>query len=105
MANNGHLYEDLYMLKIYGYSEDVNRCVPCISAKRLLDSKNLPYEFISVASLENGEVVIDETIKSEILKARGLPDGSRITMPQIFNGTEFIGGFTELREWLRGYNA
>lgn len=93
------------MLKIYGYSEDVNRCVPCISAKRLLDSKKIQYNFISVASLKDGEVVIDETIKSEILNNRGLPLGSRITMPQIFNGSEFIGGFTELREWLRSKNA
>ncbi len=69
------------MPKITIYS--TNRCPFCVSAKRLVEEKNFAFEEINLSTQP------DELIA---LKNK---TGMR-TVPQIFIGDEFIGGFQEL---------
>jgi glutaredoxin 3 len=58
-------------------------CPFCVRAKNLLKSKNISFEEINLDG------------KDEELKALRERTGFR-TVPQIFVGEEFVGGFTEL---------
>jgi glutaredoxin len=68
-------------LKIYTKSH----CPYCDSAKRLFSQLNQQYEEIN---LEN-----DPDLRSKLSSENG---GWR-TMPMIFAGTEFLGGFTDVK--------
>ena len=59
-------------------------CGYCVSAKALLNSKNIPFEEIDVSK--------DQALRLEIAQRSG-----RRTVPQIFIGDESIGGFMELK--------
>ena len=59
-------------------------CGYCVSAKALLNNKNIPFEEIDVSK--------DQALRLEIARRSG-----RRTVPQIFIGDESIGGFTELK--------
>jgi glutaredoxin 3 len=59
-------------------------CGYCVSAKALLNSKNIPFEEIDVSK--------DQALRLEIARRSG-----RRTVPQIFIGDESIGGFMELK--------
>jgi glutaredoxin len=87
------------MFKIYGYDSNVHRCTYCDNAKRLLDVKKQPYEFISIMP-EKGH--FDEAAVDEMLKLLGRESQVGLTVPQIFapNGTH-IGGFNELRDYFK----
>ncbi|QPI17823.1 thioredoxin [Pectobacterium phage POP12] len=88
------------MFKIYGYTPDVYNCAPCINAKRLLDSRQYPYQFISVAKVktESGKPILDNAVLDELQK---LTNTRSMSMPQIFDGEYHIGGFDQLKEYLR----
>ncbi len=60
-------------------------CGFCKAAKRLLDSKNVPYKTIRVDQ---------DSDQLEIMKQRS----GRRTVPQIFVGEHHIGGFDDLSE-------
>jgi glutaredoxin 3 len=60
-------------------------CPYCTRAKRLLDTKGVPYEEIDVSG--------DDQARMDLAERTG-----RRTVPQIFIGEEHIGGFYELRE-------
>lgn len=87
------------MFKIYGYKSEIHRCIFCDNAKRLLDVKKQPYEFINVMP-EKG--VFDDEKIAELLEKLNRPTQVGLTMPQVFapDGTS-IGGFTELREYFK----
>ncbi len=67
------------------YTKDT--CPYCINAKRLLDSKGIAYTEISVYDLSSEERA---TIAQKTNNYR--------TVPQIFIGDTFIGGFDNLNE-------
>lgn len=71
-------------------------CPYCDQAKALLQSKNIPYEVIHL-DVGQPKAPAETYISREDLIAK-VP--SARTMPQIFNGENYIGGFTELRQSL-----
>ncbi|AWD92122.1 thioredoxin [Escherichia phage CLB_P2] len=87
------------MFKVYGYDSNIHRCVFCDNAKRLLDVKKQPYEFINVMP-EKG--VFDDEKIAELLTALGRESQVGLTMPQVFapDGTS-IGGFDQLRAYFK----
>ncbi|MBI3542760.1 MAG: glutaredoxin 3 [Deltaproteobacteria bacterium] len=70
------------MKKITVYT--MNYCPYCVAAKKLLQSKGLAFEEVLVAEDDNA------TWK-RLEKETGYK-----TMPQIFVGEKFVGGYTEL---------
>lgn len=71
------------MSKVKIYSKDY--CPYCVRAKNLLREKNVAFE----------ELMMDENPDEYIkLKART----GMMTVPQIFIGEKFVGGYTELAE-------
>ncbi len=87
------------MFKVYGYDSNIHRCVFCDNAKRLLEVKKQPYEFINVMP-EKG--VFDDEKIAELLAALGRESQVGLTMPQVFapDGTS-IGGFDQLRAYFK----
>lgn len=61
-------------------------CPFCVQAKRLIERKGDTYD----------ELVLGKDVDRDQLLER-VP--SARTVPQIFQGDELIGGFTELAEW------
>ncbi|QQG32266.1 thioredoxin [Citrobacter phage CkP1] len=86
------------MLVIYGYDSTIHRCVYCDNAKRLAGVKKREFEFKNVMP-EKG--VFDDAVIAELLTRLGRDTQIGLTMPQIFDGETYIGGFTELREYLK----
>jgi glutaredoxin 1 len=67
-------------------------CGYCIQAKRILEQKDLPFEYIDLSELDGQE-------KSQLMEIAGIPFR---TVPQIFTINEddqlnYVGGFTELK--------
>jgi len=61
------------------------RCAYCNAAKRLLDSKGINYTEINVDE--------DPDLRNEMVERT-----NRQTVPQIFFGDEYVGGFDDLSE-------
>lgn len=81
------------MYKIYSKPD----CKFCEDAKNLLNSLNLPYEeFI----LNLGQK-LDAAKQYVLLKDLEALVPNVRTVPQIFNDATYIGGFAELREYLK----
>ncbi|MDP2306331.1 MAG: glutaredoxin 3 [Pseudomonadota bacterium] len=70
------------MAKVTVYSSDY--CGYCRAAKRLLDSKGIPYEEINLEGDDEGR---------DALRVRT----GRTSVPQIFIGEVHVGGFDDLR--------
>jgi len=87
------------MFKVYGYIPSVYNCAPCLNSKRLLDAKGYEYEFISVAD-SKGETgpVLNEPVIAELESLLGT---RRLTMPQIFHDGKHVGGFDQLKDYIR----
>ena len=65
-------------------------CGFCQRAQQVLTSKNLPFRYVDI---------IEEGISQEDLeKTVGKPVR---TVPQIFHGQEYLGGFQELEAFLK----
>jgi glutaredoxin 3 len=64
-------------------------CGYCFAAKRLLANRGIAYQEIDVTG--------DHEARAWLVQATG-----RRTVPQIFIGTEAIGGYTELKALDRG---
>ena len=75
------------MFYIYGR----NGCSFCVEAINLLYTKDYTYEYHNI-----------ETSKKDLEDFKVLFPGAK-TVPQIMHGTENIGGYTELVEWLKHY--
>ena len=65
-------------------------CSFCDKAKELLDIKGLKYK---------EKIVGTDITKQSLLEL--VPTAK--TVPQIFNNSEYIGGFSELKKWLEKY--
>lgn len=89
--------------KVFGYDNKHFKCVPCINSKRLLDAKKIPYEFYAVTSgnNEDGSPIFNEEIISSLLTRLNRPTRVGLTMPQIFDEDKPIGGFSELKEYIK----
>ncbi|WKY45616.1 glutaredoxin domain-containing protein [Eubacteriaceae bacterium ES2] len=61
-----------------------NHCPYCRGAKRLLDEKNLQYQEIDI-------------FRDDEMRKKLQDETSHYTVPYIFIGDQFIGGFSELR--------
>ncbi|WKV23426.1 glutaredoxin [Salmonella phage SEA1] len=87
------------MFKVFGYDSNIHKCVFCDNAKRLLDVKKQPYEFINIMP-EKG--VFDDELIAELLTRLGRDTQIGLTVPQVFapDGSH-IGGFDKLREYFR----
>ncbi len=68
-------------VKVYGG----RLCTYCTAAKRLLDSKGVPYQEILIDN--------DQTSREEMEKLSG-----QTSVPQIFIGDTHVGGFDDLAE-------
>ena len=60
-------------------------CPYCVAARRLLSARGIDYQDISVD-------------RDPELRARVMAKSGRNTVPQIWFGSDHIGGFTELRD-------
>jgi len=76
-------------MKAIVWSRDA--CPYCVSAIRLLESKGIEYEERKIS---------DKYTKEDLLAL--VPDAK--TLPQIFLGEEYIGGYDKLKEKLKGHN-
>ena len=72
-------------------------CTFCQQAKQLLTSKKLEYKEIEI-DVDQPQVPGKTYVPASELKAK-VPDAR--TVPQIFDDEKHIGGFTELREYLK----
>lgn len=86
------------MFKIYGYIPSVYSCAPCMNSKRLLDAKKHEYEFVSVAEIVGDMMMLKQDVIDEL---EALTGTRKMTMPQIFHDGKHIGGFDQLREYVR----
>lgn len=66
----------------------IDNCGYCEAAKSLLRSKNLPYKEFNITR--------DDQQKKDLVEKTG-----HRTMPQIFIDDQFVGGFTELKAFLK----
>jgi glutaredoxin len=73
-------------------------CTYCEQAKKLLDSKNLPYEVINVdvgqPKVDGQKYITVQQLKEQIPTA--------MTVPQILQEGKLIGGFRELQQVVGG---
>ncbi|ASP40083.1 GrxA family glutaredoxin [Bacterioplanes sanyensis] len=60
-------------------------CGYCRRAKELCDIKEIPYKYV--------DINVEGISKADLEKTVGKPVE---TVPQIFNGTQYVGGYTEL---------
>ena len=85
------------MLTIYGYLPEVQKCINCDSAKRLCTAKKAEFEFKSLADSKDENGPVFNSNYDEMVTRIGRPN---VSLPVIFNGDEFVGGFNELRAFL-----
>ena len=76
------------MTKAVVWSKDA--CPFCVQAKALLKQKNIEFEERNISQ--------GDWTKEQLLEA--VPTAR--TLPQIFLGDNYIGGFTELKKHLQG---
>lgn len=69
-------------------------CGYCVRAKQLLELRGLPCKYVDILAEGISPIDLAETI--------GRPVRS---VPQIFHGKEYIGGFTELNQYLQRIQA
>jgi glutaredoxin 1 len=75
---------------IYGKAN----CTFCRVAKQLLDDKKLPYDMLLLHT--------DYTVKQLVERIQeNSPDAEVTSVPQIFHGTEYIGGAKELAKYVK----
>lgn len=95
-------HETINKIEIYGIPDDLYRCYACNEAKRLLESKGIPYSFIPVVSKSDNELGFDynkETIKNLALLVNG---GKSLAMsyPKIVVDGSYIGGYNSLQNFI-----
>ncbi|MFK0573016.1 GrxA family glutaredoxin [Endozoicomonas sp.] len=65
-------------------------CGFCVRAKELLEAKGLPLKYIDIHA--------EGISKADLEKTVGKPVE---TVPQIFHGQQYIGGYTDLEVYLK----
>lgn len=69
-------------------------CGYCVRAKQLLDDKGYEYRWV--------DIIAEGISKADLEKTIGKPVE---TVPQIFDGTEHVGGYTELTTHIEKLSA
>ncbi len=72
----------------------IANCSYCLKSKQLLDDMNIPYQFYQIQT-EDKSLFLDKMSEKT--------DNQR-TFPLIFYGSDFIGGFTELEDYVAFLN-
>lgn len=84
------------MLEIFGWDPDDFRCVPCLKAKRLAETRGLIYDFIPLAK---EKITESHALNREDLERRMHENEIELkTLPQIFFDGKLIGGFDDFKE-------
>lgn len=81
------------MDKVYIYGR-LQGCPFCDNAKRLCEAKGYDFDFVEV-----GKDITKEALVEKVLTHTTVPPR---TVPQIFIGEEYIGGFTEFHKHTQG---
>ena len=84
------------MLQIFGWDDNDFRCVPCLKAKRLAESQNVPYDFYPCAKNDIKDHHRDNMVSVTNLLAQ--VDEEFTSLPQIFYKGKLIGGFAQFKE-------
>jgi glutaredoxin 3 len=71
----------------------INNCSYCTKSKQLLDDMGIYYEYFEIKAEE----------KSIFLNNMANETNNQRTFPLIFHNSTFIGGFSELEEYLAFY--
>ena len=71
------------MIYVYGRPD----CTFCDQAKELLDETGLDYQYIDIK---------EHTAARDMMRMRG-----HATVPQVYNGDISIGGYTDMKAWLK----
>lgn len=66
-----------------------NACGYCLRAKQDLDNRRLPYRFVNIHEEGISAADLEKTVGRPVR-----------TVPQIFHGSNYIGGYTELSRYL-----
>lgn len=83
------------MLEIYGWDAEDFRCVPCLKAKRLAESRGMQFNFIPLAKHNISE---EHKINREDLERRMQENCIELkTLPQVFFDGKHIGGFDDFK--------
>jgi len=83
------------VLEIFGWDPDDFRCVPCLKAKRLAETRGLIYDFIPLAK-EN--ITHEHAVNREDLEKRMERHAKTLkTLPQVFFDGKLIGGFDDFK--------
>ncbi|MCK9467852.1 MAG: GrxA family glutaredoxin [Porticoccaceae bacterium] len=69
-------------------------CGYCVRAKQVLGMKNLPHKYVDMMEEGISPADLEKTIGKPVR-----------TVPQIFHGTQHIGGYTELEQYLRDMDS
>lgn len=83
------------MLEIFGWDDEDFRCVPCLKAKRLAESRGLPFKFIPLAKKNVSETHIDN--RKELESRLSLIGIELTTLPQVFLDGVNVGGFDDFK--------
>ena len=65
-------------------------CGFCVRAKQVLEDKSLPFRYIDIHKEGISATDLEKTIGKPVE-----------TVPQVFHGTDYIGGFAELETYLK----
>ncbi len=86
------------LLEIFGWDADDFRCVPCLKAKRLAETRGFIYDFIPLAK---EKVTEDHAINREELERRMQENSLELkTLPQVFFDGKHVGGFDDFKEMI-----
>ncbi|MFT7224155.1 MAG: glutaredoxin 1 [Cellvibrionaceae bacterium] len=69
-------------------------CGYCVRAKQLLESKDFEYRWVDINKEGISKADLEETVGKTVE-----------TVPQIFHGTQHIGGYTELNSYIKKTQA
>ncbi|MGY0216411.1 GrxA family glutaredoxin [Endozoicomonadaceae bacterium StTr2] len=65
-------------------------CGFCVQAKRVLEMKELPFRYIDIHEEGISQQDLEKTVGKPVR-----------TVPQIFHGQQYIGGYTDLDAYLK----
>ncbi|PJE78753.1 Glutaredoxin 1 [invertebrate metagenome] len=69
-------------------------CGFCVQAQRLLESKEYPYKYVDIQKEGIGAEELSATVGRPVR-----------TVPQIFYGEDYVGGYTELVAYLKEFTT
>ncbi|KEI71919.1 GrxA family glutaredoxin [Endozoicomonas elysicola] len=64
-------------------------CGFCVRAKQLLEMKGLPFKYVDIYEEGISKADLSKTVGKDVE-----------TVPQIFHGQQYVGGYTDLESYL-----